>query len=75
MESLINTPGEGEKRAGNRVVEIDAGTGTGISTGESGHGTGGSEGELVATIVAAAGDVDICQCYFDRDFYQFTDSG
>ena len=46
-----------------------------MSTGESGHGTGGSEGELVATIVAAAGDVDICQCYFDRDFYQFTDSG
>ena len=46
-----------------------------ISTGESGHGTGGSEGELVATVVASAGDVDICQCYFDRDFYQFTDSG
>ena len=28
-----------------------------------------------AVTVQAAGDVDICQCYFDRDFYQFTDSG
>ena len=65
----MNTPCEGEKRAVNRVIESDSGTGTGISTGESGYGTGGSEGELVAAIVAAAGDVDICQCYFDRDFY------
>ena len=25
--------------------------------------------------MAPAGDVDVCQCYFDRDFYQFTDTG
>ena len=29
---------------------------------------------MVAAIVAPAGDVDVCQCYFDRDFYQFTDT-
>ena len=71
----LTLPAREKKRAGNRVVEIDSGTGTGISTGESDHGTGGSERELVATVMASAGDVDVCQCYFDRDFYQFTDSG
>ena len=30
---------------------------------------------MVATIVATVGDVDVCLCYFDRDFYQFTDTG
>ena len=29
---------------------------------------------MVAAIVAPAGDVDVCQCYFDRNFYQFTDT-
>ena len=33
------------------------------------------EREVVTEIVAPAGDVDVCQCYFGRDFYQFTDSG
>ena len=27
---------------------------------------------MVAAIVATVGDVDVCQCYFDRDVYQFT---
>ena len=70
----INTPGEGEERAGNWIVEIDSRIGERINTGKSSHGAGGGEGELVAAIVAPAGDVDVCQCYFDRDFYQFTDT-
>ena len=27
---------------------------------------------MAATFVATVGDVDVCQCYFDRDVYQFT---
>lgn len=71
----LTLPAREKKKVGNRIVEIDAGIRTGISTGESCHGTGGSERELVTAIVAPAGDVDVCQCYFGRDFYQFTDSG
>ena len=70
----IDTPGEGEKKAGNRVAGVDAGTRAGIGASTSNDVEGRGEGELVAAFVETVGDVDICRNYPDRHVCQFADS-
>lgn len=69
----IDTPGEGEEKAGNRVAGVDAGTGAGIGAGTGKPVAGRGERKLVAAFVATVGDVDICRYHIDRHVCQFAD--
>ena len=67
-----DTPGEGEATTGSGFVDIVGRIREGDGAISLGGGGGRGPGKLAATIVATVGDVDVCQCYFDRDVYQFT---
>ena len=55
-----DSPGEGEAATGIGFVTGTRGMGTGTGRGAIGGVGGGSEGKLVAAIVATVGDVGIC---------------